>query len=191
MATQIDKPTTPTVPGTGPRPTAGDAGETRATVAARYVWAGLRLALGWIFLWAFLDKTFGLGHETAEKAAWINGGHPTKGFLANAATGPFQGFFNSFAGAAWADWLFMLGLAGLGVALLAGIGMRVAAVAGGLLMVFMWAAVLPPENNVFMDDHLIYAGLLAGLALVNAGDTLGFGRAWGKTTAVRCCPWLK
>src|SRR5690348_5433065 len=57
--------------------------------ATRYVLAMLRIALGWIFLWAFLDKLFGLGHETTEKAAWINGGSPTKGFLANAATGPF------------------------------------------------------------------------------------------------------
>lgn len=31
-----------------------------------------------------------------------------------------------------------------------------------------------------MDDHLIYAGLLAGLALVGAGNTLGLGRAWAK-----------
>ena len=52
----------------------------------------------------------------------------------------------------------MLGLAGIGIALIAGIGMRIAAVAGGLLLVLMWTAVLPPENNPFMDDHLIYAG---------------------------------
>ena len=52
----------------------------------------------------------------------------------------------------------MLGLLGIGVALILGIGMRVAAVAGALLLVLMWTAVLPPENNPFMDDHLIYAG---------------------------------
>ncbi len=38
--------------------------ETTLSKAARYVFAGIRLALGWVFLWAFLDKTFGLGHET-------------------------------------------------------------------------------------------------------------------------------
>lgn len=27
-----------------------------------------RLAMGWTFLWPFLDKTFGLGHETANSA---------------------------------------------------------------------------------------------------------------------------
>jgi thiosulfate dehydrogenase [quinone] large subunit len=161
------------------------------TRAARYVLAGLRLALGWIFLWAFLDKLFGLGHETTEKAAWINGGQPTKGFLANAPAGPFADLYRDLAGATWADWLFMLGLAGVGVALLTGVGLRVAAAAGGLLMVLMWTAVLPPENNLFLDDHLIYAGVLAVLALLNAGDTLGLGRVWGRVPLVRTQPWLK
>jgi len=36
----------------------------RSATATRYLLAGIRLALGWIFLWAFLDKTFGLGHST-------------------------------------------------------------------------------------------------------------------------------
>lgn len=42
---------------------------------------GLRLAIGFEFLWAFLDKTFGLGYTTSTKHAWIHGGSPTKGFL--------------------------------------------------------------------------------------------------------------
>ncbi|HEX5596734.1 MAG TPA: hypothetical protein VFX61_12075, partial [Micromonosporaceae bacterium] len=51
--------------------------ETTRQKATRYVWATVRLALGWTFLWAFLDKTFGLGHTTEAKDAWINGGNPT------------------------------------------------------------------------------------------------------------------
>ncbi|MFU8871558.1 hypothetical protein [Micromonospora sp. SL4-19] len=159
--------------------------------AARYVFAGLRIALGWVFLWAFLDKVFGLGHETAAKNAWINGGSPTKGFLAFGAKGPFEGFYHGIAGAAWADWLFMLGLAAIGLALVLGIGMRVAAVAGVALLVMMWTVVLPPANNPFMDDHLIYAGVLAGLALVGAGNTLGLGRAWARLPIVQRLPWLR
>jgi thiosulfate dehydrogenase (quinone) large subunit len=161
------------------------------TRAARYVFAGIRIALGWTFLWAFLDKTFGLGHGTEAKNAWINGGSPTKGFLAFGTAGPFKGFYTSIAGAAWADVLFMLGLAAIGVALLLGIGLRIAAVAGGLLYVMMWSAVLPPENNPFLDDHLINAALLAGLALVAAGDTLGLGRAWARLPIVQRFGWLR
>ncbi|WP_143728294.1 DoxX family membrane protein [Micromonospora cremea] len=168
-------------------PTAGTPRER----AARYILAGIRLALGWIFLWAFIDKLFGLGLATESKNAWVNGGSPTEGFLTFGVAGPFQDVYAGIAGAAWADWLFMAGLAGIGVALLLGIGMRVAAVAGGLLLVLMWTAVLPPENNPFMDDHLIYAAVLAVLALVNAGDTWGFGRAWARLPIVRRMRWLR
>ena len=162
-----------------------------APTATQYVLAGLRLALGWIFLWAFLDKLFGLGHGTPSANAWIDGGSPTAGFLGKAVSGPFEGLYHSMAGAAWADWLFMLGLAGVGIALIAGVAMRFAAVAGGLLMVMMWTAVLPPESNPFMDDHLIYAGLLALLALTAAGTTLGLGRIWNNLPIVQRLPWLK
>lgn len=46
--------------------------------AVRYILAGTRLALGWIFLWAFVDKMFGLGMATESKNAWINGVAPPR-----------------------------------------------------------------------------------------------------------------
>lgn len=150
-----------------------------------------RLAMGWTFLWPFLDKTFGLGHETANADAWINGGSPTSGFLGHATAGPFSSFYQNMAGHAWADWLFMLGLLGIGTALIFGVAMRFAAVAGSLLMVMMWTAVLPPENNLFMDDHIIYALLLTILALTSAGSVLGFGKAWEKLSIVGKHPVLR
>ncbi|MCO5997856.1 hypothetical protein [Actinoallomurus rhizosphaericola] len=159
--------------------------------AARYVWALARISLGFVFVWAFLDKLFGLGHETTAKQAWIHGGHPTLGFLKFSAAGPFKGFYQNIAGVSWADWLFMLGLAGIGAALMLGIGMRIAAAAGSVMLVMMWSVVLPPQNNVFMDDHLIYALLAIGLALVGAGDTIGLGRWWAGTRLVRRLPILK
>src|SRR3954452_25118509 len=85
---------------------------------SRYVAAVTRLSLGWIFLWAFLDKTFALGHETAHADAWIRGGSPTKGFLAFGTAGPFKELYASIAGQPWADALFMIGLAGIGIALI-------------------------------------------------------------------------
>ncbi len=167
------------------------AGETTRQKAVDYTLAGLRLALGWIFLWAFLDKLFGWGFATADKNAWLNGGSPTGGFLGRAVTGPFTGFYHSFAGATWADWLFMIGLAAIGTALILGVGMRIAATAGALLLVLMWTAVLPPQNNPVMDDHLVYAGVLVLLALTSAGDTLGLGKAWARLPMVRRHPALR
>ncbi|HVH93850.1 MAG TPA: hypothetical protein VM688_02920 [Nocardioidaceae bacterium] len=165
--------------------------ETRGARAGRYVMGLLRLSLGWIFLWAFLDKTFGLGHETAHADAWIRGGSPTKGFLAFGTAGPFKELYASIAGQTWADALFMIGLAGIGIALIMGVAMRIAAVSGATLMVLMWTAVLPPANNPFMDDHLIYAMALVLLALLGAGGTLGLGKVWERLPIVKRYSFLK
>ncbi|WP_030455774.1 DoxX family membrane protein [Herbidospora cretacea] len=159
-----------------------------ATPAPRLVdrvWAVARIALGWIFLWAFADKLLGLGFATPAAKAWINGGTPTTGFLKGAAEGPLGGFYDALAGHALVDWLFMLGLLGIGAALIAGIGLRVAAGAGALMMVMMWGAELPLQTNPFMDDHIVYAIVLIGLAAAAAGDTWGLGRWWARLPLVQ------
>ena len=187
--TALQTPASPVRP-PGRRPAATAAVGDRSAVAVRYLLAGIRLALGWVFLWAFLDKAFGLGHDTPAAKSWLSGGSPTKGFLGSAAEGPFSGFYHSLAGTGFADVLFMAALLAIGVALMLGIGMRLAAGAGALLVVMMWSAVLPPANNPFMDDHLIYAAVLVLLALLGAGNTLGLGRLWTATPLVRRNPWL-
>jgi thiosulfate dehydrogenase [quinone] large subunit len=167
-----------------------DSGGVRVTPALRYLLAGVRLALGWLFLWAFLDKTFGLGHDTPAASSWLNGGSPTKGFLTSTAKGPFVGVYHAIGGTSLADAIFMGGLLAIGGALIAGIGLRLVAAAGALLAVMMWAVVLPPVGNPFLDDHLIYAAVLVVLALARAGDTLGLGRTWAATPMVRRATWL-
>jgi thiosulfate dehydrogenase [quinone] large subunit len=164
--------------------------EPRTAGAARYLLAGIRIGLGFIFLWAFVDKVFGLGFSTTSAKAWINGGNPTQGFLGS-SKGPFSGFFQAIAGTGVANVLFMGGLLAIGTALILGIGMRLAAAGGALLMVMMWAAVLPPTTNPILDDHLIYAAILIVLALLAAGNTLGLGRAWAAIPLVQRAPWLK
>lgn len=42
-----------------------------------------------------------------------------------------------------------------------------------------------PENNIFLDDHLIYALILAVLALSGAGHMLGLGAMWDKLPIVK------
>jgi thiosulfate dehydrogenase [quinone] large subunit len=165
--------------------TAAEAVAPGRTSPLSYVLAVTRLAMGWTFLWPFLDKTFGLGHQTVPADAWVHGGSPTSGFLGHATKGPFAGVYQNLAGQAWADWLFMLGLLGIGVALISGVAIRLAAAAGSLLLVLMWTSVLPPDNNPFLDDHLIYALVLVVLAMAAAGRTLGLGAVWEKLPIVR------
>jgi thiosulfate dehydrogenase (quinone) large subunit len=161
----------------------------------------VRVVLGVEFLWAFLDKTFGLGYATPSARAWINGGSPTKGFLSRVAVGPLEGTFHAIAGAAWADWLFMAGLLGIGIALILGIGLRAAAVSGTVMMVLMWAAEWPLDKvtsageptmstNPIVDYHIIYALVLIALALTYAGHTWGLGRWWARLPFVQRHRWL-
>jgi thiosulfate dehydrogenase [quinone] large subunit len=172
----------------------------RQAIAARRTVAVLRIAFGFTFLWAFFDKLLALGYHTGYDqagqldrfgdAAWIHGGSPTEGFLKFGADGPFEGFYHSIAGDPWADWLFMLGLLGVGVALTVGAGMRLAATAGALMYLLMWTVVLPPENNPLIDEHVLGAITVVALALLNAGDTWGLGRWWSRTAVVRKHPTL-
>ena len=165
--------------------------------------ATLRIAFGITFLWAFLDKMFALGFHTGYDqagvldrfgpAAWINGGSPTEGFLTFGvpANNPFQGFFNGMAGSVFIEWVFMLGLLGIGVTLLLGVGMRIGTAAGALMYAFMYAAVLPLENNPVIDDHLVGVIVMAVLALGAAGTTWGLGHWWSRTDAVQKYPVLR
>lgn len=157
----------------------------------QYVGVSLRLALGWMFLWAFLDKTFGFGYATPSGSAWINGGSPTSGFLTYATAGPFSNLFQDMAGNAVIDVLFMLALLMIGIALILGIGMKIAAVSGSALMLLLWASRLPPENNPIIDEHIVYLIALIGLALVGAGQWIGFGRWWSELPLVKRFPILE
>jgi thiosulfate dehydrogenase (quinone) large subunit len=152
--------------------------EDEMTPVTRRLLAAVRIALGFTFLWAFLDKLFGLGMATKPENAWLAGGSPTYGFLTFGTTGPLASLYKGLAGHPVIDALFMVGLLGLGMALLLGIGMKVAAVGGPLLMLLMWSASLPPANNPLIDDHIVYALMIPALALAGAGKTWGLGEWW-------------
>ena len=171
------------------------------TTAASKALAVLRISTGFVFLWAFLDKTFGFGYATPSAKAWIHGGNPTKGFLSSVDVGPFQSLFHTMAGTWYANGLFMLAMLAVGVALIAGIGMRIAAGAGVLVLAMMWFAEYPlaqhtadgkpaGSSNPITDYHLIYAVGLVVLALTYAGHTWGLGRRWAQLPFVQKHRWL-
>jgi thiosulfate dehydrogenase [quinone] large subunit len=164
-----------------------------AVTTYAHAWKALavtRIALGFVFLWAFLDKTFGLGFATAAEKAWLNGGSPTTGFLKMGVNpdSPFKDVFMGLAGQAWVDWAFMLGLLGVGVALVLGIGLRLAAVAGTAILVLMWAALIPLENNPVVDDHIVYALVLWTVAFGKREYSLT--NWWLSNKSVKKTPWL-
>ena len=170
------------------------------TSTAAKALAVLRIAIGFVFLWAFLDKLFGLHYSTSSAKAWINGGSPTKGFLSSVEVGPLSSTFHSMAGDTWVNWLFMLGLLGMGIGLIAGVALRVTALAGVLMMSMMWLAEFPlaqhtsagkPSGSVnpLIDYHLIYAIGMVVLAAAYAGNTWGLGKLWARLPFVNRHRW--
>ncbi|MDH5225382.1 MAG: hypothetical protein OEW46_11510 [Actinomycetota bacterium] len=176
----------------------------------------LRLAMGWTFLWAFLDKAFALGFSTGRvvneetgastidffgDAAWINGGSPTAGVLGFATKGPFTDFYQTITGfqmtdvgptsAAWVDWVYMLSMLAIGLALVLGIGVKLASIGGiAWMAIFYTATAIWPEHNPFMDDHIVGALVLGALIFANAGIYLGLGKVWQRTELVQKHPIL-
>lgn len=168
---------------------------------ATKVMAVLRIATGFIFLWAFLDKLFGLNYSTPSGKSWISGGSPTKGFLSSVDVGPLESTFHSIAGTWWADSLFMLGLLAIGVTLIAGVFLRLAAVAGVVQLGLMWVAEFPlaqttssgqpsGSSNPLVDYHVLYAVVLIVLAVAYAGTTWGLGRRWAQIPFVQRNHWM-
>lgn len=156
------------------------------SAGVRKLLAAMRILIGWVFMWPFLDKLFGLGYSTASEAAVVNGGTPAQGYMVNATSGPFQDMFvwmaETFGGLA--DFLFMFGLFGIGLAMLTGAGLKIAAWGGALLMAFMYLAALPIGQsgmgftNPVTDSHWIEAAVLLVAAYTLSGDTWGLGRWW-------------
>ncbi len=167
-----------------------------------YRWLAVtRVAVGFIFLWAFLDKMFGLGYSTPAARSVLGGGSPTKGFLSHVTVGPLQGFFTSIAGSPVVDVLFMLSLLAIGVAMIVGAGLRIAAISNVLLMLGMWAAEWPMariasdgeatgSSNPFMDYHLAYALIGIVFAYFAIASRYGLGAWWSERAIVRKNPIL-
>jgi thiosulfate dehydrogenase [quinone] large subunit len=165
-------------------------------------WSLLRIGLGSIFLWAFLDKLFGLGFATCRNVAtnvtdvacsqaWATGGSPTTGFLNHAVKGPFSDIYHDLAGKGLVDWLFMLGLLVVGVGLILGVWTRLASVIGSLMLLLMWLAMLWPENNPVLDDHIIYILVLVGVYHTSGNQLWSLQSKWAKSQIVKSLPFLK
>ncbi len=170
-----------------------------------YIWAMLRVAIGLIFLWAFFDKFVGLGYSTCRTVdpatktesvkvlctkAVAKGGSPTAGYLKNSPKGPLKETYNNMAGNHLVDFLFMAGLGLVGLALVLGVGVKVAAVSGSLILLMMWSAVLPPANHPVLDDHIVYALVLWGVMASNSTQVWGLGKWWARQDIVKKFPIL-
>lgn len=136
---------------------------TRTALAATI----LRLSLGWFMLYAGLEKVF--------DPTWTS-----KSFLLGAKTFPsFYAWFASPANIHMTDLVNEWSITLVGVALLLGVGVRLASLGGIVLMLLYY---FPQYNLPFVphgfliEEHLIYAAAFLMLATLPSSYTMGFGR---------------
>ncbi|MDO8425638.1 MAG: DoxX family protein [bacterium] len=133
----------------------------------------LRIAMGWVFLSAGLEKLL------------KDGGWSAAGYL-KGATGPFADFFHAIAGAAWVDQLNMWGLTLIGIALILGVAVRWSSFWGIVLMLLYYGAGF--ESNTahgWLDQHVYYSLVLCTFLVLGAGKWYGLDAKLKVAPAVR------
>ena len=126
---------------------------------------GLRLSLGWLFFYSGIIKIFA--------ADWTAAGH-----LAGAKT--FPALFHWFALPAnigWVNFVNEWGLTLVGFALITGLFVRPASIAGIVLMALYYLPILalpyPNAHSFIVDEHVVYALVLSFFAFTDAGKVYG------------------
>ena len=147
-----------------------------------------RLVLGWIFLFAGIEK---LGVDER----WTS-----EGFLSHmSANNPFQGVFDGLAGDAWVDFIVPRSQVATGLALISGTLLRVAAFFGALQIILFWATNLtgglfdglPIGYGWFISEHLVYVAGLFAIATLGVGRLLGVDGWLEEREPVRSNPALR
>lgn len=115
----------------------------------------------------------------------IDGGSPTHGFLSGSNTLSFLAAYSNIT-----DVIIMVAFLLIGIALILGVGMKIATISGSLLFLLMYIALFPPTDNPILDDHIIYIFVLMAIYIANAGTYLGFGNWWKEQEIVKRFPIL-
>ena len=135
----------------------------------------LRMAMGWIFVWAGFDKLLG---------DWTSAG-----FLVNATSGPLEGWFvdlgTNSAAVDVIDGLVIWGQILIGIALILGVVTRFSLFWAGAMIFMFYIAQFPPAHNPFLDEHIVYIGVFLLLGALGAGRILGLDALIEKLPLVR------
>lgn len=157
-----------------------------------------RIVIGIIFLWAGLEKFIGtpggwsaagfLGHGTAGTLGWP--------FVGANAQGPFNPTMNLWvelsknSGAMTVvNFLVVFGELGIGVSLILGLLTRFGAVMGTLMMLLFFVAAWDWAFGI-VNQHLTYAVVTFGLAIVGAGNYFGLDAVVGPMVSPGLRRWF-
>lgn len=126
--------------------------------------AAVRISMGWLMFYAGITKVL--------DPEWSAAGYAR-------SSNTFPALYEWFASSANIDWINFVnkwGLTLLGISLILGIGVRLSSTLGAVLMMFYYLPALDfphVEHGYLVDDHIIYALILAYFASVRAGRVYG------------------
>ena len=133
--------------------------------AGLYILAAFRTLTGWIMLWPFFDKMFGLGFQTPHGGGWIDGVSPSS-YVVYLADGVFKDLYVFLAGNLAIDIVMMASLLVLGVSLILGVASKLTTFGMCAFLLVMYSIHVPPSDNPVVDYHiLLVLGILAVYAL--------------------------
>ncbi len=157
----------------------------------------LRIAIGWVFLFAGIEKVLALGGKPFSAAGYLQfatmgtwpGTTLEQGQYLN-PTHPFWASLGANAGLiSVINVLVVFGEVAIGTALILGLFTRFAAAMGTLMMTFFFIASWDFANGVVNSDA-IYAILLVTLGIMGAGKVFGLDAILERTEFVKKVPVL-
>jgi thiosulfate dehydrogenase [quinone] large subunit len=155
------------------------------TPLERFLILFFRVAMGWTFLWAgtrqvFLDPNWSAAVFLSKTKTF----HDVYEIFAAPAYSPFTSFAVKY------------GHLLIGLSLISGLMVRVSAAFGTLLMLIYWTAhmdfpYIENRNNLILDYHVVYAGILVYLIHKQAGHVWGLDAIADKLQFFRQHPRLR
>jgi thiosulfate dehydrogenase (quinone) large subunit len=127
----------------------------------------LRVSMGWVFLWAAIRQ---IPNPDWSAVGFLSGAKTFPAFFELMATPPFLTIINVLV-----PWAHLL----IGLALILGIGVRLGAIVGAVLMFLYYLPRLDFPfvgegiTNLIVEYHLVYTFVIIYLAAVRAGRVFG------------------
>ena len=157
------------------------------TEKGQYFLAVFRILVGWIMLFPFFDKMFGLGMQTPAGRGMIDGGSPSS--LVDRVTGGiFEDFYLSLAGNQIVDVILMLALLVLGITLILGISSKLSTIGISAFLLVMYSLHVPPEDNPLIDYRIILIFGMVAAYFLGGYDKLSLNSRWKETWLVKRFP---
>jgi thiosulfate dehydrogenase [quinone] large subunit len=157
-----------------------------------YMLLFLRFFLASSFLFAAFDKLVGLGYPNPWMHGYVFGGDPVGDFLRFGTGRWFGSIFVPLADFSGVLNVVIIGaMLLLGTSMLLGIGTRLSAVLGSLMLFMLFLATVPGQDMFVFDYRIAYIVLLPLLCLLGVYDEYSLKERWEATPLVRRFPLLR